>query len=60
MRTIIVKIAFPIIIFIIFYVVAFISHRHYRDSDDILFLSKSQWEAIFLLMLPTLLAEFMR
>lgn len=53
----IIRIAVPIIIvFVILYIVAFLSHRHYRDSDDVLFVSKSQWEAIFLLMLPTLLA----
>ena len=42
------------------YIVAFISNRHYRDSEDVLFISKSQWKAIFLLMLPTLTAILMR
>lgn len=56
----IVRIAYPIVCFAILYIVAFISHRHYRDSDDILFVSKSQWEAIFLLMLPTLISVFKR
>lgn len=56
----IIRIAFLITIFAMLYIVAFISNRHYRDSDDILFVSKSQWEAIFLLMLPALIAVFKR
>lgn len=55
----IIRIAVPIItIFVILYIVAFISNRHYRNSEDVLFISQSQWEAIFLLMLPTLIAIF--
>lgn len=60
MRITIIKIAFPITIFVMLYIVAFINNKHYRDSEDILFISKSQWEAIFLLMLPTLIAVFKR
>lgn len=60
MGRMIIRIAFPITIFAMLYIVAFISNRHYRDSDDVLFISKSQWEAIFLLMLPTLLGVFLR
>lgn len=56
----IIRIAIPITIFIMLYIVAFISNRHYRDSDDVLFVSRSQWEGIFLLMIPTLLAVFRR
>lgn len=56
----IIRIAFPIIVFVMLYIVAYISNRHYRDSEDFLFISKTQWEAIFLLMLPTLLAVFKR
>lgn len=52
------KIAIPIIIFAMLYIVAFISNRHYRDDEDVLFISKSQWKGIFLLMLPTLIAIF--
>jgi len=48
------------VIFVLLYTIAFVSNRHYRDSEDILFVSKSQWEAIFMMMLPTLLAVFMR
>lgn len=54
----IIRTAFPISIFVMLYIVAYISNRHYRDSEDILFISKSQWKAIFLLMLPTLIAVF--
>lgn len=56
----IIRIAFPITIFVMLYFVAFISNRHYRNSEDFLFISKEQWKAIFLLMLPTLIAVFMR
>ncbi len=56
----ILKIIPLIVIFVLLYTIAFVSNRHYRDSKDILFISKSQWEAIFLLMLPTIIAVFMR
>lgn len=56
----IIRIACPIIVFVMLYIVAFISNRHYRDSEDVLFISRSQWEGIFLLMIPTLLAMFRR
>ncbi len=54
------KITFLIVWFILLYDVAFISNRHYRDGDDVLFISKTQWKAIFMLMLPALVALFMR
>ena len=60
MGIIIVRIAFPITIFVMLYIVAYISNRHYRSSENVLFISKSQWETIFLLMLPTLLAIFIK
>lgn len=56
----IIRIAFPITIFVMLYIVALISNRHYRSSEDVLFISKSQWEAIGMLMLPTLIAVFKR
>ena len=55
-----IRIVTVLIIFSMLYIVAFISNRKYRDSEDILFISKSQWEGIFLLMLPTLIAIFMK
>ncbi len=55
------KITFLIVCFALLYVVAFISNRHCRDNDDVLFIAKMQWKAIFMMMLPTLLAAlFMR
>jgi predicted secreted protein len=60
MEMMIFKIIYLIAWFALLYIVAFISNRHYRDSDDILFISGSQWEAIFLLMLPAVVALFMR
>ena len=56
----IIRIAFPITILAVLYIAAYISNRHYRDNEDVLFISKSQWKAIFLLMLPTLIAAFKR
>ncbi len=56
----IIRITFPITILAMLYIVAFISNRHYRHNEDVLFISKSQWKAIFLLMLPTLIAVFKR
>ena len=61
MEMMIFKIIYLIVWFTLLYIVAFISNRHYRDSDDVLFISKTQWKAIFMMMLPTLLAAlFMR
>jgi hypothetical protein len=44
------------IYFLILYLIAFFSNLHYRDKDDILFISKSQWSAIFVMWLPLLAA----
>ena len=60
MKMMIFKIIFLIVWFAILYVVAFISNRHYRDSDDVLFVSRTQWKAVLKLMLPALVAIFMR
>lgn len=60
MKITIFRIAFLITIFVMLYIVSFINNRHYRDSEDILFISKSQWRAILMLMVPTLIAVFMR
>jgi hypothetical protein len=57
---IIIRIVYPIIIFAILYTVAFINNIHYRSSEDFLFISETQWNAILMLMLPTLVAVFMR
>ena len=60
MGRLILKIIPLIVIFVVLYTIAFVSNRYYRDNEDILFISKSQWEDIFLLMLPTIIAVFMR
>lgn len=60
MGRLILKIIPLIVIFVLLYTIAFVSNRQYRNSEDILFISKSQWEGIFLLMLPTIIAVFMR
>ena len=60
METIVIRIVFPIIIFAILYIVAFINNIHYRSDEDFLFISETQWNAIFMLMMPTLVAIFMR
>ena len=43
-----------VVYFIILYLVAFFSHRGYREDDDILWVSRSQWAAIFVIWLPIL------
>ena len=60
MKMLIFKIVFLAVFFVLLYVVAYISNRHYRHSDDILFISKEQWKSILLMMLPTIIAAFMR
>lgn len=42
--------------FLILYFIAFFGHRHYREEDDFLFISPSQWEAVIILWLPVLVA----
>lgn len=37
-----------------FYVIAFISNRRHRKKDDILWISRSQWKALLVLWLPTI------
>lgn len=59
-RRLILKIIYLIVIFVLLYTIAFVSNRNYRNSEDILFISKSQWKGIFLLMLPTMIVVFMR
>lgn len=52
----IIKIVFLILYFILLYFIAFISNKHYRDREDILFISKRQWKAIMVMCLPSILA----
>ena len=42
-----------ILIYAIFlYLVAFMAHRRYREEDDILGIARSQWSALFVMLLP--------
>lgn len=45
-----------IIYFILLYFIAFIANRNYRDKDDILFISKTQWRALIILWIPSIIA----
>ena len=56
------KIVIGLIIFyfVALYVIAFICNRHYREKDDILFLSRRQWKAILVMWIPCLFAFFRR
>lgn len=38
--------------FMLLYLVAFLANLHYRSDEDVLWVNKSQWEAIFLLWAP--------
>lgn len=42
------------------YSVAFMAHRGYREEDDILGISRSQWSALFVMLLPVAFAVFMK
>lgn len=44
-----------VVYFLILYFVAFLSNRDNRDSDDVLWISRSQWGGIFALWLPIVL-----
>lgn len=41
--------------FLVLYLIAYFANKDYREDDDILFVSKSQWSAIFAIWLPSLL-----
>lgn len=42
--------------FLLLYMIAFVSNRHYRSADDVFWISKKQWNAIFVMWAPCLLA----
>lgn len=42
--------------FLILYLIAFFCNRNYREKDDFLFVSKSQWDAIVVMWIPVLFA----
>lgn len=41
--------------FLILYVIAFICNQHYRSENDILWVSRTQWKALFVLWLPVII-----
>lgn len=44
------KIFVTVFTFIVFYIVAFIANKDYREPDDILYISRRQWRSILILM----------
>lgn len=44
-----------IVYFLVLYLGAYFANRNYREYDDILFVSRSQWRGIFIMLLPSLL-----
>lgn len=57
-----IKAALVIIIgyFLVLYLVAYFANRDYREEDDILFVSRSQWRAILIMWLPAILAMLLK
>lgn len=49
-----------VVCFLILYFVAFMSNRRYRDDDDILWISRSQWKAIFIFWIFPIMAFLLR
>ncbi len=49
-----------IIYFMILYIVAFFSNKDYRQDDDVLWISKRQWKAIFIMWFPSIIAWILR
>ena len=44
------------IIFAVLYIIAFLCNRDYREDDDVLWVSRKQWEGIIVMMIPLLIA----
>ena len=42
--------------FMFLYLVAFFCNKNYREDDDILWVSRSQWKAILVMWIPTIFA----
>ena len=41
--------------FIFLYIIAFCANLKYREDDDVLWVARSQWEAIFVMWFPSLI-----
>ena len=44
--------------FIVLYTIALCSNLKYREDDDVLWVARSQWKAIFLMWIPSLVIFF--
>lgn len=42
--------------FLLLYLIAFMSNRNYRSEDDVFWITKKQWNAIFTMWVPCLFA----
>lgn len=53
--TIKITLVFIVVYFLVLYLIAYFANRDYREEDDILFVSRRQWRAIFTMWLPSLI-----
>ena len=49
-----------LIYFIILYIFGFISNYKWREAEDILYLNRQQWGALFLMWLPVFIGGFIK
>lgn len=49
------KLILCFVYFAILYIIAFFSNLKYREPDDILWVGRSQWRAILVMWLPSLI-----
>lgn len=49
------KLILCFVYFAILYIIAFFSNLKYREDDDILWVSRSQWKGILYMWLPVLI-----
>lgn len=50
-----IKLFFCFVYFICLYIIAFCSNLKYREADDILWIGRNQWKAIWVIWLPSLI-----
>lgn len=50
-----IEVIFLSVYFAILYIIAFLSRRGYREDDDFLWVSKTQWSAIGVLWVPAMI-----
>ena len=49
-----IALVYAVAYFLVLYLIAFFANRDYREEDDILFVSRSQWHGILIMWLPIL------